>query len=525
MQPIEEDHANQTDSDTNSNASDETLPLPEWVIESNQNNELCSKICLYLANPKGLEKPEVYLKGLRVENRLLMKGNRLWVANEDQLQLKVIKEIHDQPAVGHPGTERTLKMARRHYYWPGMKEMIQQFIPNCHVCKQAKAARDTYHGLLQPLPVPERAWTDITMNFVVGLLKCEAYRQIYDAILMIIDWLSKERHYIPCSEEDERTSAEAIAELFLQDVWSKHGLPISMTSDCEPQFVSKMWDSLCKLLGIIAKLSTAFHPETNGQSENANQEAEWHLKSYINHFQDDWVWLLPMGEFSANANVSATTKVPLFLATKGYNPRMSFDPIDLSADSMRERIANSIVRLIANRIEEVWDFMQEEMTKLQAKQVVAANCHCKKPPVYKVKDKVFLLTKNIRTERPSKKLNDKNIGPFKIKKLVRSSYQLELPHTMKIYDVFHLNLLQKAADDPLSGQRNIPPPLTVVNNKEEWEVDTILDAKRGRGGKKVLFQVKWKGYNDNKAWYNATNFDHAQNVVDDFYKQNPTKPW
>ena len=239
MQSIKKDYTDWTNSDTNSNASDETLSLPERVIKSNQNNELCSKICLYLANPKGLEKSEVYLKSLRVENGLLMKGNRLWVANEDQLQLKVIKEIHDQPAVGHPGTERTLEMARRYYYWPGMKEMIQQFIRNCHVCKRAKTAQDTYHGLLQPLPVPERAWTDITMDFVMRLPKCEAYRQIYDAILMVIDRLSKERHYIPYSEKDERTSAKATTDLFLRDVWSKHSLPISMTSDRGPQFVSK----------------------------------------------------------------------------------------------------------------------------------------------------------------------------------------------------------------------------------------------------------------------------------------------
>ena len=134
--------------------------------------------------------------------------------------------------------------------------------------------------------------------------------------------------------------------------------------------------------------------------------------------------------------------------------------------------------------------MQEEMTKLQAKQMVAANCHHKKPLVYKVANEIFLLTKNIRTERPSKKLNDKNINLFKIKKLVGLLYQLELPPTMKIHNVFYPNLLQKSAIDPLSGQQNSSPPLTVVNNKKEWEVNSILNAKRGRGGKKVIFWVK-----------------------------------
>ena len=144
-----------------------------------------------------------------------------------------------------------------------------------------------YYSLLQPLPIPEQTWTDITIDFVVRLPKCKAYRQIYDIILMVINRLSKERYYIPYSKEDDRTSIEVTADLFLQDVWSKHGLLTSMTSDRRSQFISKIWDSLCKLLEIKVKLSTALHPETDGQSENANQEAEQHLRSYINHFQDD----------------------------------------------------------------------------------------------------------------------------------------------------------------------------------------------------------------------------------------------
>ena len=201
-----------------SDANEETLTLPKRVTEFNRNNELCNEIHSYLANQKGLEKPEAYFKGLRVENGLLMKGNRLWVAKEGYLQLEVIKKIHNQPAVGHFGMERTLGIAWRHYYWPGMKKMIQRFIRNCHVCKRAKTARDTYHSLLQPLPVPEQVWTDIIIDFVMGLPKCKAYGQIYNAIFMVIDQLSKETHYIPCSEEDKHKSAKVTADLFFWDV-------------------------------------------------------------------------------------------------------------------------------------------------------------------------------------------------------------------------------------------------------------------------------------------------------------------
>ena len=133
------------------------------------------------------------------------------------------------------------------------------------------------------------------------------------------------------------------------------------------------------------------------------------------------------------------------------------------------------------------------------------------------------MTKNIKTERPSKKLDHKTIGPYKVKELVGLSYRLDLPTSMRIHDIFNLNLLQPAATNPLPGQHNSPLPLIVVNDEEEWEVDNILDTKHGRG-KKLLFQVKWKGYDKDKQWYPASDFDHMKKIINDFYKCHPTKP-
>ena len=135
---------------------------------------------------------------------------------------------------------------------------------------------------------------------------------------------------------------------------------------------------------------------------------------YVNHFQNNWVDLLPMAKFAANANPSASTKIPLFQATREYVPRMSFDPLDLSKELTREQLANSKARSIAANMEEVWKFVKKKMALSQKKQAEAADWH-RKDVEYKVGDKVWLLTKNIKTERPSKKLNHKMVGPFKIK--------------------------------------------------------------------------------------------------------------
>ena len=191
-----------------------------------------------------------------------MKADWIWVpqGENSQLKLKLIKEIHKQPAVGHLGTKQMLNMICRHYYWPGMCGKMEQYLCNCHVCKRAKSAQDAYNSLLQFLPVPERPWIDLTMDFVVGLSKSQGY----DAILMVVDQLSKKKYYILCTKDNNGTDAKATARLLFCYVWCYHGLPISITFDWDPQFVSKIWHLLCHLLGIKARLSTAWNPETDG---------------------------------------------------------------------------------------------------------------------------------------------------------------------------------------------------------------------------------------------------------------------
>ena len=246
LQPIEVENSLSTGTPNNDITSvvDHAEPhaepstLPDEIKDANQMDNLCTQICAYLEAPNEKKKPTIQLDSCRVNDSLLIKRDRLWMSEgkDSRLRLRMIKEIHDQLAVGHLETEQTLNMIRQHYYWLGMCGEVEQYLRNCHVCKRAKASRDAYNSFFQPLPVPERPWVDLTIDFVVGLPKS----QDYDAILIVVDQLSKEKHYIPYTKDNNGTNAEVIADLFFRHIWCYHGLPISLTSNRGPQFASKM---------------------------------------------------------------------------------------------------------------------------------------------------------------------------------------------------------------------------------------------------------------------------------------------
>jgi hypothetical protein len=456
-----------------------------------------------------------------IENTLFFK-KKLWVPT-DQLKLEIIREVHDKPASGHPGIRRTCKYLSKWYYWPQMKESVDRYIRNCHICRRSKATREKYSGLLNPLPIPDRPWTDVTMDFVTGLPKT---KDGFNAILMVVDRLTKMHHYVPCIAEEEGTTAEETARLLINHVWKLHGLPSTIISDRGPQFVSLVWKTVCKTLKINVKLSTAFHPETDGQSEIANQEMERYLRSYCNYQQDDWSDWLSMAEFASNAAVSASTGLSAFMINYGYEPRMSFDPSDdevVDRLSARERVMTEKAATITKKMEDIWKFTKEKLANAQDMQKRYADRKRIPSPEYKPGDMVWLSTKNIKTERPSRKLDHKWIGPYKVRKVVKGACHLELPQSMKIHDTFHTSLLRMAATDPLTGQTQPPPPPITIDEEEEYEVDDILDSRYHYG--KLQYRVAWTGHPPDRAWYPAENFqDHSKEILDDYHRRYPAKP-
>ena len=215
-------------------------------------------------------------EGYTDNDGVLYRQGRLRVPT--QMIAEVIREVHDQPSSSHPGVRRTVELLKRFYYFPQMRAIVERYIRNCYTCQRIKAPRDKTNGLLHPLPIPDQRWKDLSMDLITGLPKSRGWNVIFT----ICCRLSKHRLYIPCSDENEGTSAASLAELFLKEVYRHRGLPTSIISDRGTQFVSALWKCLCMRLGIRADYSSAFHPETDGQTERANQDIETKLRAYCN---------------------------------------------------------------------------------------------------------------------------------------------------------------------------------------------------------------------------------------------------
>ena len=219
-----------------------------------------------------------------IHDRVYYQG-RLWVPVDEDLRRQIIEENHCPPLVGHPGAAGTYSRTQQMFYWPKMHQDIRRFIRNCHPYQRSKPARKT-PGQLLPLPVPIERWHDITMDFITDLPP--AHRSTLcpgaTSILVVVCRLSKEEHIIPCS----KMTAEYLAAVFVRDVIRLHGIPRSIVTDRGTQFTSVLWKEICRLLGMKQSLTSAFHPQSDGQSERSNQEIKHHLRRLVTYSQEDW---------------------------------------------------------------------------------------------------------------------------------------------------------------------------------------------------------------------------------------------
>ena len=247
-------------------------------------------------------------------------------------------------------------------------------------------------------------------------------------------------------------SAPDVAALFLQHIVRVHGLPETLVSDRDPVFTSYFWRRLLELFGIRANCSSAFHPQTDGQTERMNLVLEQYLRIYADYQQTDKASLLPLAKFSYNNSKHSATSLTPFFANYGFHPRMSLLPP--SPDS-RTPAADSYV----HQLREVQDILQRELKKSREAMERSANQHRRAAPNLVVGRKVWLLRRHIHTTRPSNKLDVRRLGPFSILEQIGSSaFRLALPLAVKINPVFHVSLLEPHVANPFPGRTVAPLP-------------------------------------------------------------------
>jgi transposase InsO family protein len=248
---------------------------------------------------------------------LLIFWDKIYVPNDKDLRRHIIEQHHDTCIAGHAGRFKTLELVARNYWWPQMSHYIGIYVKTCDLCNRTKLQHRRPFGELHPSETPAAPWDTISVDFIVELPESHGY----DAIMNVVDSVTKCAHFIPTHTT---ITAEGAARLYLREVWKHHGTPRVVLSDRGSQFTAGFTHELHKLLGIELAMSTAYHPQTDGQTERVNQELEGYLRIFTSQRQDDWDDLLPLGEFSHNNNVHLSTQQTPFIVDTRRHPHMGF---------------------------------------------------------------------------------------------------------------------------------------------------------------------------------------------------------
>ena len=361
------------------------------------------------------------------EGLIFYKG-RVYIPKDANLRRRILQLCHDSLATGHLGRRGTLELVNQLYWWPGMTTFVNKYVASCDTCQRSKPARHS-RSTLQPHDVPDGPWQTVGIDLITGLPSVEKY----DVIAVYIDHYSKQVHVVPTTSE---VDAEGMADIHYREIFRLHGIPTKVVSDRGPQFAARLMKALYQRLGITHALTTAYHPQSNGQTEHANQEVERHLQLFTNARQDDWVKHLPTAEFVLNNRMHSVHQMTPFEVMYGYRPQADFT---VPAGPPTKFLAlNSRLNKLCNARKEAEAALRLE--KYNMKQTFEAG----KPArhTFAPRQKVWLSSKDISLPQMSRKLAPRQLGPYEVLERTGDlTYRLELPPSMHQHLVFHVDRL------------------------------------------------------------------------------------
>jgi hypothetical protein len=427
-------------------------------------------------------------------------NGKLAVPDNDKLKLDILKEAHDAPYSAHAGFTKTLHNIRRYYWWPRMHTQIKKYVQTCDSCQRMKASNQKPAGALQPLSIPERNWESVSLDLITDLPRTD---RGHDAIIVFVDRLSKMTHFAPCTKT---ISAAELAMIFGRDVVRLHGFQKNLVLDRDPRFTSQFFSDLCKLFGTQLRMSTAFHPQTDGQTERMNRTLEDALRHYVSPTQTDWdLYLAPM-EFAINNAVQDSTKHTPFMLNYGFDP---YTPL-----SLHMNVKSASAQNVSSTLHEKLKQAKLAIKAAQDRQKAQAD---KKRTfaMYNTGDKVMLNTKNFKFKCTGvRKLMPRWCGPFTIVEAVGLvAYRLDLPANLKMHNVFHISSLKQYHED---ARTVLPPPPELVNDSLEYDVEAVMDHRTRKEGRKTVkdYLIKWKGYNpEHNTWEPEDNVQNCPELL------------
>ena len=432
----------------------------------------------------------------------------MYVPKKEGLRTKLLQMHHDDPLAGHFGRARTEELLRRNYHWVNMQEDITKYVKSCGICQTAQTPRHRPYGKLESLPIPSRPFAELSMDFITGLPQSIWKGRIVDAILVIVDRFSKWCLFFPVSTTMD---ASELAELFHQEVELRYGPPNGIVSDRGSVFTSRFWSKLCYLSKVKLRYSTAFHPQTDGQTERMNQTLEHYLRCFIDAQQKLWPSLLRTAEFACNNAVNSTTSLSPFQALLGFNPNFQIRDGDVRVEKEAPAAQHRFEKL--NELREKLQTSWRKATEAQATQYNKRHQEMS----FKKNDIVALSTKNLRLkEGTTKKLSPRWIGPFRILECVgKQAYRLLLPDEYAaIHNVFPVSLLQ-----PWEQREGEPEqlPLPELADDDEWEVEEIKDDQCFED--ELHYLVKWWGWpSEYNQWVPESAMANSPKIIAKYKK-------
>ncbi|GJS30466.1 putative reverse transcriptase domain-containing protein [Tanacetum coccineum] len=367
--------------------------------------------------------------------------SRSWIPCYGDLRSVIMHESHKLKYSIHPGSEKMYQDVKKLYWWPNMKADIATYVSKCLTCARVKAEHQRPSGLLVQPEIPEWKWDNITMDFITKLPRSS---QGFDTIWVIVDRLTKSAHFLPIRENDP---LDKLARLYLIWIVAKHGIPASIICDRDGRFTLNFWRSFQKALGTDISMSTAYHPETDGQSERTIQTLEDMLRACVIDFGKGWVKHLPLAEFSYNNSYHASIKAASYEALYGRKCR---SPVCWAEVGEAQLTGPKLIQETTEKIV----LIKQRMQATQDRQKSNAD-RKRKPMEFEIGDRVMLKVspwKGVVRFGKRGKLNPRYVRPFRVlAKVGKVAYRLELPQELsRVHHTFHVSNLKKCyADEPL----------------------------------------------------------------------------